>query len=337
MTTTTQTTSTADRALLRRAHPIRDLIIVRSGLGLITLAIVSVIIFMATQLLPGNAARSVAGRTATPERLAALERQMGLDRPAWEQYWDWVGGLLRGDFGTSLLNGRPVSELVAPQIINTGVLVVVAGLLGTLIGVGLGLVSALRRDRPIDHALTIGALTVTSLPEFVVAIFLTLFFATNVLQLFPAVSVLPPGEYPWDHPGYLILPILTLVVITVPYILRITRAVTIEALESDYVEMAKLKGVPSKNLLLRHALPNAVPATIQAIGLNFLYLAGGIVVVEAVFNYPGLGLGLYAAVQSRDIPTIQFITLFLAGFYIVVNIVSDLLALIASPRRGLPR
>jgi len=180
-------------------------------------------------------------------------------------------------------------------------------------------------------------LTLAALPEFVVAIALILLFSTVVFHVLPAVSLLPPGTYAWSEPRLLILPVATLVIMIVPYIQRMMRAAMVEALESDYVEMARLKGLRKSVVLLRHAVPNAVAPTIQAIGLSLLYLAGGIVVVEVVFNYPGLGLGLYNAVLDRDIPTIQFIVMLLAAFYVFMNIATDVIALIASPRRRLPR
>ncbi len=197
--------------------------------------------------------------------------------------------------------------------------------------------AALRKDSLFDHVCSVVALTVTSLPEFVVAITLIILFSTVVSHLLPAVSLLPPGTYAWSQPELLILPVATLVIVIVPYIFRMMRAAMIEALESDYVEMARLKGVPEWRIVLVHALPNAIAPTIQVIGLNFLYLAGGVVVVEYVFNFPGIGQGLVFAVDNRDIPVIQLIVVVLAAFYVCVNIVSDVIALLASPRRRIPR
>ena len=305
-------------------------------LGLVTLFLVSIVTFAATQLLPGNAAYAVLGHTATPVQLRALELRMGLDRSDIAQYWSWLSGLLQGHLGQSLTAQVSVASLIGPRIVNSATLVVTAGIVGTAVGVAFGLLAAVRRDRPIDHVLSLTALGVTALPEFVIAIALIILFATNVFHLFPGVSPIPPGEKPWQQPSMLVLPTLTLVVITVPYIFRMMRAATIEALESEYVELARLKGLTARAVLLRHALPNALAPTIQAIGLSLLYLAGGIVVVEVVFNYPGLGQGLYMAVENKDIPTIQFTVILLAAVYVVVNIATDVIALIASPRRRVP-
>ena len=198
------------------------------------------------------------------------------------------------------------------------------------------MLAAARRDSVFDHVLSVTALAVTALPEFVVAVVLIIFFAAVVWHLFPAVSVFVPGTAPWSNPKELVLPVATLVIVVVPYVFRMMRASMIDALESDYVQMARLKGVPKWRVLLVHALPNAIAPTIQVIGLSFLYLAGGVVVVEYMFNYPGLGHALVSAVSDRDIPVIQFIVLVLAAFYIVVNILTDVISLAASPRRRLP-
>jgi peptide/nickel transport system permease protein len=266
-----------------------------------------------------------------------LEVQLGLNRPAVDQYWTWFSGLLHGNLGQSLSANIPVSTLIGPRISNSLALVITAGIIGTFIGISLGLLAAIRRDTFVDHALSVVSLAVTALPEFVVAMFLIIIFATNVLYWFPAVSPIPPSESPWQTPSMLVLPTATLVIVVVPYIFRMMRAATIEALESEYVEMARLKGLRRGTVLLRHALPNAVAPTVQAVGLSLLYLAGGVVVVEVLFAYPGIGQGLYQAVLDKDIPTIQFVVMLLATFYVFMNIVTDVIALLASPRRRAPR
>jgi len=331
-------TAPAQRAVSRRnEHPLLALTARRLGIGVITLFAVSVVVFLATEVLPGNAAYAVLGRSANPARLHALERQLHLNQSLVAQYWTWLSGLFTGRLGASLANGQPVWGLVEPRLINSAVLVLVTGVIGSVIGVTLGAVAALRKDSWFDHICSVAALAVTSLPEFVVAITLVILFSTVVSHLLPAVSLLPPGTYAWSQPELLILPVATLVIVIVPYIFRMMRAAMIEALESDYVEMARLKGVPEWRIVLGHALPNAIAPTIQVIGLNFLYLAGGVVVVEFVFNFPGIGQELVYAVDNRDIPVIQFIVVTLAAFYVCVNIASDVVALLASPRRRIPR
>jgi peptide/nickel transport system permease protein len=328
------TTVPASTPVTRRdAHPILELVSRRVVIGILTLLVVSAIVFLATQVLPGNAAYAVLGRSANPVRLHATERQLHLNRGLADQYWIWLSGLFTGKLGTSLANGQPVWALVKPRLINSAVLVFVTGAIGALAGVALGAVAALRKDSWFDHITSTVALAVTSLPEFVVAIGLIILLSTVVWHVLPAVSLLPPGTYAWSQPELLILPVATLAIVIIPYIFRMMRASMIEALESDYVEMARLKGVPERRIVLRHALPNAIAPTIQVIGLNFLYLAGGVVVVEFVFNFPGIGQGLVFAVANRDIPVIQFIVVVLAAFYVCMNILTDVIALLATPRR----
>jgi peptide/nickel transport system permease protein len=318
-------------------HPIARLIAVRIALGIVTLWAVTVVIFLATQALPGNAAYAVLGHSATPQRLHALEQALHLNRGLLSQYGSWIGGVLQGNFGHSLANGESVSTLIGPRLVNSAVLVIAAGVIGTLVAGILGLIAAARRDGPFDHICSIVLLAVTALPEFVVAITLVIVFSVLVFHLLPAVSTIPPGTRPWDNIEALILPTATLAIVIAPYIFRMVRGAMIEALESDYVEMAQLKGMPRWRVLLVHALPNSLAPIIQVIGLNLLYLAGGIVVVEYVFNYPGVGAALVDAVNNRDIPMIQFIVFVLAAFYVFVNIVSDVIALMATPRRRVAR
>jgi peptide/nickel transport system permease protein len=321
----------------QREHPLFALVVKRTGIGLITLVIVSIIIFWATEILPGNAAYAVLGHSATPSLVRVLERQMGLNRPTVDRYWTWATGLLRGHPGTSLVNGRSVWSNVGPRLLDSAVLVLLAGIIGTVFGIALGAYAALHKDKHFDNVFNVFSLAATSLPEFVVAIILVILFATNIWHLLPGDSLLQPGAEPWNEPKILVLPVATLVIVIVPYLYRMTRAAMIEALESDYAEMAELKGLSRWRIVCVHALPNAIPPAIQVTGLNFLYLAGGIVVVENVFNYPGIGTGLVNAVSNRDVPTIQFIVLILAAFYVFINIITDVVALLASPRRRLPR
>jgi len=330
-------TAPARRAASGDAHPIARLVRRRLAIGVVTLFLVSVVVFLATEVLPGNAAYAILGRNANPARVRALEDALHLNRGLFDQYWIWISGLLTGNLGHSLVNNQSVWSEVEPRLINSAVLVLVTGVIGSFLGVVLGAIAALRKDGWFDHVSSVVVLAVTSLPEFVVAIGLIILFSTVVWHILPAVSLLAPGTYAWNQPQLLILPVATLVLVIVPYTMRMMRAAMVEALESDYVEMAQLKGVPEWRIVLVHALPNAIAPTIQVIGLAFLYLAGGVVVVEYVFNFPGIGQGLVYAVDGRDIPVIQFIVLVLAAFYVVMNILSDVIALLASPRRRIAR
>jgi peptide/nickel transport system permease protein len=306
-------------------------------IGLGTLLAVSILVFAATEILPGNAAVAILGRSATPARLRALDLQLHLNHSVVHQYVAWFSGLLTGHLGTSLSTNGPLWGLVGPRLGNSAVLVLLAGVIGTLVGLGLGMLSAVRKDSVTDQAVSVATLAVTALPEFVVAIALIMLFATLVFHWLPAVSFVPPGTSILQVPRLLILPVATLVVVTVPYLARMTRAAIIEALESDYVEMAKLKGASGGRILFVHALPNAMAPIAQVIGLNFLYLAGGIGVVEYVFAFPGIGQGLVNAVTDRDVPVIQVVVLLLSAFYIFVNITTDVVALAVTPTRRLPR
>jgi len=302
-------------------------------LGLLVLALVSVVVFAATQALPGDPARSILGRTATPASLKALRQQLNLDQPVLQQYWNWITGLIHGDMGTSLAAQVPVSTYLHDRLINSAFLVVVAGLISIPLSVAIGAYAALRRDRFFDVSSSIGTLLLAALPEFVVGVTLVVLFATTVFKhTFPAVAYLAPGERPWNHLNEMILPIVTLVIAVTPYVARIMRASMIEVLESDYVEMARLKGVPERQVVIRHALPNALGPTFQVIALNLAYLAGGVIVVEYVFSYAGIGGALQNAVSTRDMPVVQALAMLIAALYVVLNMLADIATILVTPR-----
>jgi peptide/nickel transport system permease protein len=307
-------------------------IIRRAFLGLVTLFLVSVIIFAATQALPGDTARSVLGRTATPESLQTLREQLHLNKSVFEQYGDWLGGVLTGDPGKSLAAREPVTNLIGKSLENSAFLVMIAALISVPLSIFLGAVTARRRDGPFDHTMSLIMLALAALPEFVVAIGLVVLFGTTVWTILPAVSLIPPEDGPWVHSLELVLPVVTLVVAVTPYIARIMRASMIEVLEGDYIEMARLKGMPERKVVWRHALPNALAPAIQVIALNLAYLAGGIVIVEYIFGYPGIGTLLVDAVTNRDIPVVQALALLIAGVYVVLNLLADVATILVSPR-----
>jgi peptide/nickel transport system permease protein len=317
---------------MRIWHGITGFVIRRLLLGVLTLFVASVIIFAATQALPGDAARSILGRGATPESLANLREQLGLNEPVVQQYLDWIGGVLRGDLGTSLASNVPVTEVIGDRIVYSAFLMLLAGAISVPLGILLGAVSARRRDSVFDQTVSIVTLGLAALPEFVVGITLAVIFATTVFEWLPAVAVTEPGVEPWHYPGALVLPVATLVIAVVPYTARIMRASMVEVLESDYVEMARLKGMPERLVLWRHAVPNGLAPTFQVTALNLAYLAGGIVVVEAVFNYPGIGLLLVESVAARDMPVVQAIALLIAALYVLLNLLADVATILVSPR-----
>jgi len=323
---------TAAPGMARVRNPIWGFIVRRLLLGAFVLFLVSIVIFVATQALPGDTARAILGRTATPASLEALREQLHLNRPLVVQYLLWAGGLLRGDAGSSMAAQEPVTKLIGDRIINSAFLVLCAGLISIPLSVLIGSYAALKRDKSFDVAASLTTLVFAALPEFVVGVTLVVLFATTVFHVLPAVSLIPPGGRPWDEPIGMILPTLTLVLAVTPYVARIMRASMIEVLESDYVEMARLKGLSEWIVIRRHALPNALGPTFQVIALNLAYLAGGVIVVEYVFNYAGIGGALRDAVSNRDLPVIQAVALLIAGLYVVLNLLADIATILVTPR-----
>jgi peptide/nickel transport system permease protein len=308
------------------------LVLRRLALGLLTLWLVSLLVFGATLALPGDAAQAIIGREATPERLAALRDQLNLDEPVVTQYVDWLGGILTGDLGNSAATQAPVGELISDRVGNSLFLVVISALVAVPLSILVGVWTAMRRDRSVDHIVSTGSLILASLPEFVIGIALILLFATEVVQIFPAVSLLGPGEKAWDDPNVVVLPAATLVLAVVPYISRIMRGSMVEVLESEYVTMATLKGLPRRTVIWRHAVPNAIVPAIQVTALQLAYLAGGVVVVEFVFSYPGIGAALVEAVGNRDMPVVQAVTMLAAGVYVGLNILADVATILVTPK-----
>jgi len=301
-------------------------------LGIVVLILVSILVFLATQALPGDPARAILGRSATPASLAALRRQLHLDQPLFTQYWTWITGLLHGNLGRSLAAQEPVSTLLAPRLVNSAVLVALAAVLSIPLAIAIGAWAAFRREKVFDQASSNLLLAAAALPEFVVGLALVILFATTVLHVLPAVSTVPPGSRPWNDWLALVLPTLTLVIAVAPYVARIMRASMIEVLESDYVEMARLKGLPERTVLIRHALPNALGPVFQVIALNLAYLAGGIILVEVVFNYTGIGSATAEAVVNHDLPVIQALAILLAAVYVVLNLLADLATILVTPK-----
>ncbi|HEY7044581.1 MAG TPA: ABC transporter permease [Nocardioidaceae bacterium] len=307
-------------------------IVRRLLLGLLVMFLVSVLVFVATQAL-GDPARAILGRDATPDRLAALQDQLNLKSSVVAQYFSWLGGLLHGDLGISLAAQQPVTELLGPRLVNTAVLVFCAAVISIPISIAVGSWAALRREKAFDAVSSNLLLLLAALPEFVVAVLLVMLFATTVFQnALPAVSSVPPGQRPWDDPKILILPTLTLVLAVAPYVARIMRASMIEVLESDYVEMARLKGLQERTVLVRHALPNAIGPVFQVIAINLAYLAGGVIVVEYVFNYPGVGSALQDSVVNHDIPVVQALAMLIAAVYVILNLLADVATILVTPK-----
>jgi peptide/nickel transport system permease protein len=321
----------------RTAHPVWGMLVRRVPLGLLSVVFVAILTYIATRVLPGDAAAAILGQNATTESLAALREKLGLNVPVLQGLVTWFGEFFTGHFGNSLASGLPVTDIVIPRLENSAVLILTVAVASTVLGVLIGVVAAQRRDSLFDDVTSVVALIASALPEFVVGVIVIVVFSVGLLNWFPAVSIIPPDSRIWEQPAKIVLPALTLVIVTSPYMFRMVRAAMIESLTSDYAEVALLKGASTNRLLFRHALPNAVAPAVQVFGLNLLYLAGGIVLVETVFQYPGIGLALANAMQFRDVPVLQFIVVLLAVFYVTLNIVTDLLVLLSTPRRRAPR
>ncbi|GAA4965786.1 ABC transporter permease [Pseudonocardia tropica] len=312
--------------------PLVRMILRRLALSVLILLVVSVLIFAATLLLPGDPARAILGQQATPERVAALTAQLGLDRPAPERYLTWLGGVLTGDLGFSAATGGPVSELLGGRIGASALLLVLTAVISTPIALALGARAAVRRGTRTDSALSGASLVLAALPEFVIGVLLVVLFATSVLQVLPSVTIARPGEPVWARPEQLVLPVVTLALVVIPYVVRMTRATLSETLDAGYVEMARLKGLPERTVLFRHAVPHTIGPVAQVIALQLAWLAGGVVVVEFLFRYPGIGQALIDAVANRDVQVVQAITLIIAAFYVVVNLAADVAGILADPR-----
>ncbi|MHC9043266.1 ABC transporter permease [Microbacterium saperdae] len=304
----------------------------RITIGVATLLLVSVLVFLATQALPGDVARIILGNEATPDQVLLLRTQLGLDEPLITQYLTWLGGFVTGNWGNSLLTGFPVTELVGPRLLNSATLLVISMVISIPSAILLGVYTAERRDGVVDRLLLRFAMVVNAIPDFVLGTLLVVLLGTTVFTIFPPVAIIPPGDMPWWYPAELFLPVLTIVLMAVTYLYRLVRASVIDVLESEYVQMAELKGMRRSVILFRHALPNAIVPTIQASSLIIAACLGGLVVIEYVFAYPGIGTLLTDSVGTRDLPVLQAIILIIAATYFVCNLVADLLSGVTNRR-----
>jgi peptide/nickel transport system permease protein len=297
----------------------------------LVMAIVSVLIFAVVQILPGDVAVMILGTSATPQDLAALRVKLGLNRPAPLRYLDWIGGAIRGDWGASLLYQMPVRPLVLERLGRSAVLAGLALVVGVPLAVGLGVLSAVRRGGLVDHLVGVVSLVAVSLPEFIIGTVLILVFAFRFALLPPSSLIDPQASLGQAAPS-LVLPVLTLVLALLAHMSRMTRASMLEVLEQPYVRAARLRGLRPRRVILRHALRNALLPTVGIIAINVGYLIGGIVVVETVFAYPGLGRLMVDAVNHRDVPVIQMTALVIALTYALANLAADLAYAYLNPR-----
>jgi peptide/nickel transport system permease protein len=303
----------------------------RFVLAIVTLFIISLIVFLGVEALPGDAATAYLGQSATPESLDALREEFGLYAPMHERYLTWLGGILQGDLGTSMVRRNPVSEVIGNQLRNTVVLAMAAALVGIPLAIFLGVIAGLARDKWPDIFVSTSSIVGMTLPGFVTATILIYIFAIR-LEWFPAITMVATDASVGELLPNIVLPIITLTFIMVAHILRMVRTNMIDVMTSDYVQMARLKGVPERQIVFRHALPNAMLPTINVVALTLAWLLGGVAVIETVFNYPGIGKLMVNSITDRDFPTIQAIAIVLAIVYITVNLGADLLTLVLNPR-----
>jgi peptide/nickel transport system permease protein len=302
----------------------------RLALGVVTLFVISLLIFGALELLPGDVAEAMLGQAATEETLAALRRQLGLDLPAWQRYLSWIGGVLQGDFGISLANRRPIAELIGTRLLNTLFLALYAAAIAIPLSLVLGVLAALYRNSIFDRVVNIVTLSSISFPEFFVAYILIYWLAQS--GYFPSIASVTPSTPLGERLYATFLPALTLTLVVTAHMMRMTRAAIINLLASPYIEMARLKGLTPRRIIVKHALPNALAPIINVVALNLAYLITGVVVVEVVFVYPGLGQLMVDSVAKRDVPLVQACALIFACAYVFLNLAADVLSTLSNPR-----
>ena len=323
-------------------HKLFILVAQRLALGLLTLFVVSLIIFLGVEMLPGDLAQAILGQAATEDTIAAMRERLGLNLPAHTRYLQWLGGIVQGDFGTSLANDREISELIGVRLANTLFLAIVAAAISIPIALTLGILAALYRNSWYDRTVNVVTLSFVSTPEFFVSYILILFLSVKMQAWMPDYYFPSLSNVSWDDTFLerlyaVFLPALTLTLVVIAQMMRMTRAAIINLLASPYIEMANLKGLSRRRIILHHALPNAWAPIITVIVLNLAYLIVGVVIVEVVFVYPGLGRLIVDAVRTRDIPVVQACSLIFAATYILLNLTADVMSIVTNPRLLHPR
>lgn len=300
--------------------------------GLLVIFVITLIVFIATQALPSDPARVILGAEAPEETVQLLREQLGLTQPILVQYWHWLIQLFQGNFGRSIDSHVPVVQIIRNFFGNTIALSSLVIAITLPISVLLGVCLALRRDSKLDRIVVSTSIIFKAVPGFVLAIWLMMFFSTSVFHALPAASLLIPGQSPFTQIEFLILPVLTLSLSLIPYLMRLVRGSMIDALESDYVTAARMRGIPERRIIWRHVLPNALVPVVQGTALSIRVLLSGAIIVEVVFSYPGIGNALNAAIEIRDIPTIQTIVLLLTICVVIINLIADLLTTLLTPK-----
>ncbi|WP_099864182.1 ABC transporter permease [Pararhizobium haloflavum] len=316
--------------------PLLTMIVQRIALGVLLLFAVSLLIFAGTEILPGDVAQAILGQTATPEAIANIREQLGLDRPAPMRYLEWLGGAVQGDFGVSYSNRQEIATQIAGRLGNTLFLAAAAAAIAVPLAIILGILSVRYRNTFFDRIISIVTLTTISLPEFFSGYILMFVFAVS-LQWFPSSATVYDSMTLLERLWAIALPVMTLVLVVVGHMMRMTRAAILNVLSSPYVETAELKGLSQSRIIWRHALPNAVAPIINVVALNLAYLVVGVVVIEVIFVYPGMGQYMVDHVSKRDVPVVQACGLIFASVYIILNTIADVASVLANPRLRHPR
>ncbi len=320
-----------------RMNPAISLVLQRVGIGILLILAISALLFIGVELLPGDFARNFLGQSATPEAVANIRQELGLDRPVVIRYFEWLAGVVQGDFGTSWANRASVNEQLFRRLNNTLFLASVAAIFAVPISVGLGMLAVFFRDRLPDRLINILSLAAISMPEFFIG-YLFIFFFALLLGVGDGPPIIPRGNvWSLDNVQLVVLPAATLVVVVLAHMMRMTRAAILNIMESAYIETAELKGLRPMTIIRRHAAPNAIAPIINVIALNLAYLVVGVVVVEVIFAYPGMGQYFVDAVTVRDMPVVQACGVVFAAVYIILNMLADVGSILANPRLMHPR
>ena len=318
------------------SSPILKLIAQRIALGILLLLAISVLIFAGTQILPGDVAQAILGQSATPESLANLREQLGLNDPAYVRYFHWLGGVLTGDLGTAMSSGQDIATSIKGRLWNTLFLAFWAAVVAVPLAIILGLIAVRYRNGWVDKLISGLALASTSFPEFFIGYLLVYFFAVK-WQIFPAISTVYDGMPFGERMQAIALPATALTLVVLAHMMRMTRAAILNVMQSAYIETAELKGLKPFDIIRKHAFPNAIAPVVNVVMLNLAYLIVGVVVVEVIFVYPGMGQYLVDHVTKRDVPVVQAVGLIFAAVYISLNIIADIAAIVANPRLRHPK
>ncbi|MHA6265448.1 ABC transporter permease [uncultured Aliiroseovarius sp.] len=312
------------------------LLVQRIALGLLLLLMVSVLIFWGTNILPGDVAQSILGQSATPEALANIREELGLNEPALSRYFDWLGGLVQGDLGTALTSGQDIAASLGSRLKNTLFLAFWAAVVAVPLAIFLGLLAVRYRERWPDKLISAVTLASISVPEFLIG-YILMYFVGVKLGWAPTVSMIHDGMSLGQKLSSIALPVAVLTMVVLAHMMRMTRAAILNVMQSAYIETAELKGLTSFQVIARHALPNSIAPIVNVVMLNLAYLVVGVVVVEVVFTYPGMGQYLVDHVSKRDVPVVQACGLIFAAVYIGLNMVADIVSILANPRLRHPK